>query len=621
MDNMETKLTLPLYLQIPELHNLTSQRREVFQEQQKLLETLSNPHKYADLVISLRYLYNPRETEINQRLQIYLILNHSDVNSPKPNLAHNLFTKGQLNKFYNFKNLDNSPNFITQFTWVNIISEIVKQAEIWIPQSDNDMVSLCDQLTRLDHPLMIDITLQTCNTSDYSTIAKLTENNDKYLNNLFFKYSLKILAHNEQDLHLITDYFLQNALSNHHYSTQEIILRRDSDRFQQLLNATEKVALIPEIDNSYLNPPLIPKKTTYSKTRRNIIRFPETEPLKPDHQLGSSGEIVKIETNWSLGKYFESPPKSDLASNIKGLSQLVTPQEISGLFRLVVAGERGVTGIPKAQPKFIKATAEEIFNQYADQISEDQYILGIKDDGNIVYANWNDIPHRLVAGITRSGKTNFLHWIIFQILYAQSQSKIYIMDFKGGGDFIFYQRIDSLKSRVKLITTVEEGHQLLIEEIDQDFERRKALIQEQQRNKYQGERILIIVDEAADIALETKTDKIKREIDGKLEKIARKGASFKIHLIYCTQTPKIGIINTQVTSQLSNRTVFHIKAEVGNSVLEDRLLNYATKIPEISGRGRAALASNDTIEYVNTPEIKNFPTPDIPIYETLWGKI
>jgi hypothetical protein len=65
----------------------------------------------------------------------------------------------------------------------------------------------------------------------------------------------------------------------------------------------------------------------------------------------------------------------------------------------------------------------------------------------------------------------------------------------------------------------------------------------------------------------------------------------------------------------------HIKAEVGNSVLEDKLLNYATKIPEISGRGRAAIAGNDTIEYVNTPEIKQFPNPDLPIDQTLWGKI
>ena len=554
-------------------------------------------------------------------MQLYLTINSPNSDLEKTQLAYNLLTKGQLKNFYHFKLLDSPPQFVTQLIWVNVICEIVKQADTLTPILDNDMVSLCHQLNQLSHPLMVDITLQTCCPSDYTNIKKLLPNNHKVPKHYFFKHNLKILAYDKQDMHLISDCLLQNAWSNPHYQTQEIILKSNGQRFHQLFNTTEKTELHSEADNADRPTPLISQKTQQSKPKQNIIRLPETEPLTLSQTLGSSGELVKVEQNWSLGKYFNNSSTSNSAASLKNFNQLVTPQEISGLFRLVVAGESAIPGIPQAQLKFIKPTADQLFNQYAHHIKEDQYIIGVKDNGDIIYGNWHEIPHRLVAGITRSGKTNFLHWLIFQFLYAQPQGKIYIMDFKGGGDFSFYQNINLLEERVKVITTVEAGHQLLTQEIDQDFEHRKNLINQQQRHKFDGARILLIVDEAADIALEIKTDKIKREIDGKLEKIARKGATFKINLIYCTQTPKVDIINTQVTSQLSNRIVFHIKAEVGNSVLEDKLLNYATKIPEVSGRGRAAIAGNDTIEYVNTPEIKQFPSPDLPIDQTLWGKI
>ncbi len=673
----------PLHLQIPELRNLGSKRSKVIKEQQNLLESLSDPKQFANLVVSLRYVYNPTK-DVKQRLKIYLSINHADGDNVKVKSAFNILTNDiSLRELYKFQSVKDQPDLIHQLEdWVDVICEIIKDEKfpknqgyyipyLFQPYLDHDMLSLCKQLNVLDKKLIIEFTLQTCSNCDKESIKttikqtfrEIEQNTSRYYNthiitnelniakdiynqylnsyvthdrNLF-KYSIRILSESSDHIDLVIKALIQNAFKDDNYGQKyhRFILKRGSEDFNKSLMATKNVELFTDIERSEWKSDFeqqITKRASQSQnSNRDIIRLPETEPLRDENLLSSSGEIVKSNDSWSLGKYFESSPDSNKVSTnpsaLKLLHRLVTPQEISSLFRIVVSGDDPVPGIPQEQPSFIKPTAEEIFSQYSYEITEDKYIIGMNDDGSIVCSEWNAIAHRLVAGVNGSGKTNFLHWVMFQFLYANPERKVYIFDFKKV-DFHFYKEIELLKENVKLVNDMEEAQKLLETIYSEDYQKRQTLLNEErvsnieqlQKSGVNVQRILLVVDEAADIPINSKTSKMRDAIEGKLEEYARKGRAFGIHLMYCTQTPKAGLISAQVTSQLDERIIFRVSEDAGDSVLGN-LFSAATKIPiGNSGCGRAIWRGNEGTMYVNTPKIE-IPDACIPVDKTLWSKI
>lgn len=256
---------------------------------------------------------------------------------------------------------------------------------------------------------------------------------------------------------------------------------------------------------------------------------------------------------------------------------------------------------------------EDIIKQYGNLITEDTYIVGIDQDGNPCVSDFSKIPHRIVAGTTGTGKTNFLSSMIYQFLYASfktnSEREIYIADFKGGFD---YHRISRRYEAVKLVTKPEDLVTLLakvwskyerrIERmIDEDVESLQEL---REKCNSQDHRIILIIDEAASIL--TADRKNREEINKYLQELAAKSRVTGIHIFYCSQRPTLEVIPRLISDNMDERVIFRVFSAASQQLLNDDL---AAELPA-EPKGRAIYRGLD-------PQLKLIATPYVP--KSVWN--
>jgi hypothetical protein len=316
-----------------------------------------------------------------------------------------------------------------------------------------------------------------------------------------------------------------------------------------------------------------------------------------------------------LAKLSSTPPPSRMC-DLKPLHRLATVQEISGFFRIAVPQVNNTTSFEetvKMLPEILPI--EEVIKKYGHLINEDTYLVGVDESGEPCLSNFEDIAHRLVAGVPKSGKTNFINSIIYQFLYAshkiEAEREIYIADFKEGLD---YYRITRRYPNVKLVTEfedfasllnslVQKYKQRLNEMISQDVE---SLAQLRAKSNAQDHRIILFVDEAASIVNAERS--VKANIYRDLETLVLKSRVADINIFYCTQQPAdTNVTPTQILYNLDERVVFRVQPNISTRLLDD---DRAGSLP-VNPKGRAIYRGLEL-------ETKLIATPHVP--KDIWTK-
>jgi hypothetical protein len=679
----------PLYILIPELPNLNSQkyierygnqlRQSIVDSQRGLLQHFLSLGNTNGLTLSIRYFYDPNNSK-DERLKIYLIFNYSHNDYQELNLIKeeiiSFIQISSLSVFYKFE-LSPGLNQCQDLGWVNHIGEALKpeifhSQDYYVPDffeanKNNNMLDVCDILNRLNEKFLLEITLQVCQKSeDRSTLAKaltqmipqlqqvISHRRDifferalsiyqhyqtTYLHSNLFKYSIKALAQTRSNIRPVLMELVRSATAAQSHGEQDCveIVSRDMDtqKFLKSLKSTENVEISKAVERKgwqgdfedkpirqSIKPKISNNELGDSSTDDYFKRFTShiADLNKAALPSSSKGEIVRSSPS-AITEYVNIYGKSPLAQNkdLKPLHRYATLEEISGFFRIVIPGKIPVVGIPQEQPPLIKPNAEDIFRKYGHTIKGDKYIVGLTDDGSIVYSDWSSIAHRLVAGVNGSGKTIFLFWVVFQFLYAEPQRQVYVLDPKK--QFLLLK-----KAGVNIhVETEPDNYPDFLKEIyDKEFERRKTLIYEEvgvddikelREFGYEEHRILVIVDEAARI--ENMDRDLREDTERSLQEYATQGRSLGIHLIYCTQRP-INLIDPQVIEQLDERVIFRVSEGTSEHLLGNFM---AARIPSGNrGQGRAVIQNENGVNFVNTPEIKR-PKPNLPVSDTLWGRL
>jgi hypothetical protein len=543
---------------------------------------------------------------------------------------------------------------------------------------DHNMVNLCEQFSRVRNVsperFLLEITLEPYNNPSersrwmnaldtllkaqskaansakdaiLETVIKgVQDYHTNYSHNPLFTYSLKLLAEKEYNLSYLATTWVQNATSSD-YTNQYPnlpVIRRGSLEFEKSLQATREVRVSPQ--SSYTSSTLQtwqqkfghldiyqvfrPKPPYYADGSTSFSQ--PTPPPQPPVQNAktlptlSNTPQTSSSLTWDGSHALAKPistqgwqrPQPAQMQDLLPLRHLVTLDEFSSFLRVVVPDTQPISGMAVAQSSYPTMTAEELFDKYQHLITRDTYIVGLDDQGEPAISSWDEIPHRLIAGQTGFGKTNFIQWILFQFFYANPSAKVYAMDFKG----IDFPDLQSFLPDLNLevVTEFEEGLNL-IDKIDMEERERASLI-----NKHPGvkkisdlwengisiSRTLWIIDEAADIA--DATYDLAETIEKRLKKYARKGRSFGIHMIYAAQCPDSSVISTQVTDQLGEKTVFKVTAKASQNILEIEDAEHIDK------KGRAILHRGiSNWHYVNTPEMPNLSKR--PPATTVWGNL
>lgn len=153
-------------------------------------------------------------------------------------------------------------------------------------------------------------------------------------------------------------------------------------------------------------------------------------------------------------------------------------------------------------------------------------------------------PHTLIAGATGSGKSVLINSLIYTTLhYLPTQNKLILIDPKR----VELQAYKNLPHTLLYASEPPEITEAIYFAID-EMERRYKQLQAQNKKRYEGAEVYVIVDEFADLMTVQKNEVLKP-----LCRIAQLGRAAGIHLILATQRPTRDIINGQIKVNIDSR--------------------------------------------------------------------
>lgn len=626
------------------------------------------------LVCSLRYCYNPDEIF---RIKIFLVLSlpSSEYSQEFVDDLKAYFERGTF-KYIHLKPQSHK-EWLQNLEWVEFIGEVLKSEEFvepqciylahrFEPEDNSDFTPILEVIARSGKRLILEITIkahselsersttwrnaidemiaqlrssvqgQNSSTSLRDALEVYEKYRKSYSKSDVYRYSVKALAENRADARVVLE-ALSRSLSKGNQPTKQSRIAVESRGTQDFekskeasLNFDVSEAFLWEGWNKEIEKALI-KDAIKVSSKRGLASLAdgslsfsmqaETRDAsyltsfrrEPGSAKNSHDPLADIgaESSLSLLSQISSKLPSYRMGDLRLLSRLADIREVDTFFRVSTFTS---TVIPNS-------SAESIFNKNRNLITEDQYVVGIDDEENAVVSSWDDIPHRLVAGVTRSGKSNFISWLIFQFLYSNPKGKIYISDFKGV-DFNF---LLNLGLNVDIVSSVEACQQQIESIFINEFERRRDLINAhgvQNINDLRNEgidiqRTLWIIDEAADIA--DVSFKLKESVEKSLKKYARQGSAFGIHILYCTQFPTPEVITKQVLEQCEEKIVFRVSPEASQRILLCDDAGHISK--DNRGRGVLHQGVSESRRFVNTPFMEVPKGTKVRLEDTLWAKL
>lgn len=197
--------------------------------------------------------------------------------------------------------------------------------------------------------------------------------------------------------------------------------------------------------------------------------------------------------------------------------------------------------------------------------------FGITESGTFLNSDIHALPHMIVAGSPGSGKSMFLHSLIFSAIKHSNQGRtidLYLIDPKMV-EFNLYKNNAFVKQTISCVVEAKN----MLETIKHRMEERyKILSAANKRNvidynttmKKRINPILVVIDEWADLFMGDKT------LEKDLCAIAQKGRAAGISIVLATQRPSIKIISGLIKANFPGRVCFKVTSRVDSQVVLDR---------------------------------------------------
>ncbi len=213
-------------------------------------------------------------------------------------------------------------------------------------------------------------------------------------------------------------------------------------------------------------------------------------------------------------------------------------------------------------------TAAAIRSRWQNPNRSMAVLVGATDDAPQQIDLATDGPHALIAGMTGSGKSEFIQTLVASLAVANRPDEIQFVfvDYKGGSAF---RELAMLPHCGGLVTNLDARlTRRALSSLDADIKRRQRMLSDvgaRDHADYQRirlrrpelaalPRLIIVVDEFA----EMKED-LPDFIDG-LVAIARVGRSLGVHLLLATQRPS-GVVSPEIRSNANLRICLRVASD------------------------------------------------------------
>jgi S-DNA-T family DNA segregation ATPase FtsK/SpoIIIE len=293
-------------------------------------------------------------------------------------------------------------------------------------------------------------------------------------------------------------------------------------------------------------------------------------------------EVKVVETNYgpSVTQYaLELDANSATQINSvtkleKDLAMALASPSGSVIIQAPIPG-RSLIGIEVPNNNRSKVSIKTLLNSEKMKQSKDKLaiVLGLDVTGTPIIYNIAKMPHLLVAGATGSGKSVFLHSLLFSILYRNSPSEcqLVMIDPKRV-ELTVYESIPHLITPVVTdITKAPAVFKWAVSEMDRRyklFESAKVrnIDQYNEMSGFQAlPNIVMVVDELAELMMSEPA-----EIEKAIQRLAQLSRAVGIHLILATQRPSTNVITGTIKANIPSRISFNVTSNIDSRVIIDQ---------------------------------------------------
>lgn len=257
-------------------------------------------------------------------------------------------------------------------------------------------------------------------------------------------------------------------------------------------------------------------------------------------------------------------------------------------------------------------------------------IFGMDVTGTPQYVSISEMPHALIAGCTRSGKSVCINTILMSLIYRAHPDdvKLILIDPKKV-EFTKYQGLPHLATPVitdpKLAIATMRW---LVDEMEDryDFFSSIGVTNYQEYLEMQGNSIdtkhipylVLVIDEFADLMQTGGSD-----VETIVARLTAKARAAGIHLIVATQRPSVDVISGTIKSNLPTRIAFKVQKALDSTIILDKTgaekllgngdmlyYNEMGKECRIQGAFISTAEIKEVVNSIRTGDVKYVFTPD-----------
>ena len=239
-----------------------------------------------------------------------------------------------------------------------------------------------------------------------------------------------------------------------------------------------------------------------------------------------------------------------------------------------IPGKRAVgIEVPNVRPATVTLRGLLGAPEWSESKGALNFVVGKDIAGEPMVADLEEMPHLLIAGQTKSGKSVMINTLLASFLYRNTPSdlKLILVDPKHV-EMAPYEDIPHLLAPV--VTEPEKCISALKWAVAEMERRLKTFAEVKQRDiqgynalkKEEGmPHIVIVIDELADLMMVA-----SRDVEALIARIAQKARAAGIHLVLATQRPDANIVTGIIKANVPAQIAFAVKDQVNSRIIIDQ---------------------------------------------------
>lgn len=279
---------------------------------------------------------------------------------------------------------------------------------------------------------------------------------------------------------------------------------------------------------------------------------------------GVPGVVESVATGAAVDRFDVRLAQGTPSSKLTGLEDTLARDLRVRSVRVVPVNETGLVGleVPAAEPPTVTrgeaaAAVKAAIGGNPDFMHPLTFPVGRTVGGDWIVANLRDLPHLLVSGVTKSGKSVFLNGLICHIVEWSPPADVqFAMVDTKQVELAPYRELPHLW---RPVATSPSAAIHLVEEVVDEMGRRQRLMADAGARDVDELHepppyLVVVVDEAADVMLTG-----GKPFGESLGRLMAVGRALGIHVVLATQLPSAEVLPQTVRAQSPSRVSFAVQ--------------------------------------------------------------